>query len=1217
MNKKETEAKSTQAERNGSGASERIRIVAVIFLCILINCAGRQFATVYPIPGWLDTYGTIIASYLYGPFPGALAGAASNVISAIFGIGSAAYSVVSLFLGFAVGVLARKGYFNTIFHTMTVAGASSSGAAILSTIVNLLVAGGNTGNVWGDAVKDYLVEAGLQRNIAVFIGQLYIDFPDKLLASIMMYLMIKVARRIRDKDKKEIAKETVSAAAAVIVFLGCCMPSSDIRASADEHEGGSSYIQTVFSSTNGLLCGHANAIAQTNDGILWIGTYAGLYRYNGSEFLHLSDLSDVRNVNCLYVDREGRLWIGTNDQGVVIVIDGKTTNVIDSSTGLPSDSIRSIVQSASGEYYIGTTGGLVSVELKTGFSVRELFSFAGNVDKLSADSTGRVAALNRENRLFVLDGTDSVKSFDLESEGKEISCCNFSEDDRLFIGTNEGDVYEYVITDKTAEREKRISCADMTKINNIYPDEDGLTWVCSDSGIGFINEQGFFTKQESGEFDNSVENMVCDYQGDLWFASSRLGLLRLTRSCIKDIYTDSGLHGNVVNTTALFGGMLYAGEDTGLTIINMEKHFAVMNELTELLSGTRIRCMVTDSDGLWICSYGAGLIRVEENGSMTSYSEKFPELGTRVRVCCKLNDGSLAVGSSEGLFFFGGGELLGHIPFSDSFGYAQALCLLETPDGTLYAGTDGNGIVKVDHSGPVGRLGRGDGLTSEVILRMVYDDEDGSIYVVTSNSICRLADGKISLLESVPYSNNYDLILDADGEVFVPGSSGIYVFNKSELLSGKKDISSVLLNAKMGLVGSLTANAWNAADGSKNVYFSADRGVFMMNLDDYLLKQPSCRLTVSEVKLDEETVSAERGSDMSVARDVTKIEFVPEIINYTYADPTISYMLEGFDTDWTNVRQSELVSVPYTNLKPGEYTFRLAIRDDRGEILEESTYGFTKEKALYDNKWFRYYMIGVAAVFIGWLTWFITRNQIEHTLELQEAKLARQKTELNMALHQVEMGNQTIVAIAKTVDAKDERTSEHSRRVSEYSMMIAKRYGFTDEECENLRKAALLHDIGKIAIPDSVLNKPARLTDEEYATMKTHVTRGAAILKDFTMIDHVVEGAKFHHERYDGRGYPDGLKGEDIPLYGRIIAIADAFDAMTANRVYRQKQDFDYVLSELHKGRGTQFDPELLDIFLSLIDDKEIDIDKLYAAKDQSADDDDKDKTEKKDERKE
>ena len=116
---------------------------------------------------------------------------------------------------------------------------------------------------------------------------------------------------------------------------------------------------------------------------------------------------------------------------------------------------------------------------------------------------------------------------------------------------------------------------------------------------------------------------------------------------------------------------------------------------------------------------------------------------------------------------------------------------------------------------------------------------------------------------------------------------------------------------------------------------------------------------------------------------------------------------------------------------------------------------------------------------------------------------------------------------------------------------MRKKLGLHEEECENLRKIAVLHDIGKIGIPDRVLNKPGRLTDEEYAIMKSHVSKGADILKNFTLIDHVADGALYHHERYDGRGYVHGLKGEEIPLYARIIGIADAFDAMTANRVYR------------------------------------------------------------------
>lgn len=202
------------------------------------------------------------------------------------------------------------------------------------------------------------------------------------------------------------------------------------------------------------------------------------------------------------------------------------------------------------------------------------------------------------------------------------------------------------------------------------------------------------------------------------------------------------------------------------------------------------------------------------------------------------------------------------------------------------------------------------------------------------------------------------------------------------------------------------------------------------------------------------------------------------------------------------------------------------------------------------------------------------------------------------------MGNETILTIAKTVDAKDEYTNQHSERVSEYSVLIARELGFSEEECENLRKAALLHDIGKIGIPDRVLNKPGRLSDEEYALMKSHVTRGAEILKDFTLVDHVIDGTLFHHERFDGTGYPQGLSGEDIPLYGRIIGVADAFDAMTDNRVYRKKLDFDFVIEELKRCSGTQFDPKMVEIMLKLIDEGKIDVHALYEKKNDTIGDD-------------
>ena len=151
--------------------------------------------------------------------------------------------------------------------------------------------------------------------------------------------------------------------------------------------------------------------------------------------------------------------------------------------------------------------------------------------------------------------------------------------------------------------------------------------------------------------------------------------------------------------------------------------------------------------------------------------------------------------------------------------------------------------------------------------------------------------------------------------------------------------------------------------------------------------------------------------------------------------------------------------------------------------------------------------------------------------------------------------------------------------------MIAKELGYSDEECENLRKAALLHDIGKIGIPDRILNKPERLTDEEYAIMKSHVEKGAEILKSFTLVNHVEEGALYHHERYDGNGYNEGLKGEEIPLAARIICVADSYDTMSSKRVYKELHEENYILSELDRCSGKQFDPAIVPFMIEMIKD--------------------------------
>lgn len=178
---------------------------------------------------------------------------------------------------------------------------------------------------------------------------------------------------------------------------------------------------------------------------------------------------------------------------------------------------------------------------------------------------------------------------------------------------------------------------------------------------------------------------------------------------------------------------------------------------------------------------------------------------------------------------------------------------------------------------------------------------------------------------------------------------------------------------------------------------------------------------------------------------------------------------------------------------------------------------------------------------------------------------------------------ESIETLRFTVEAKDTYTRGHSDRVSAYSVLLGKNLGLSEKELNDLKIGGLFHDIGKIGVPDSILLKDSRLTDDEYSEIKNHPAIGAHILSNATIFADIIPIVKHHHERFDGNGYPGKLKGEEIPYLARITAVADAFDAMTSKRTYRNSLSLDIVKSEIEKCRGTQFDPKCADAFLDLL----------------------------------
>ncbi len=309
------------------------------------------------------------------------------------------------------------------------------------------------------------------------------------------------------------------------------------------------------------------------------------------------------------------------------------------------------------------------------------------------------------------------------------------------------------------------------------------------------------------------------------------------------------------------------------------------------------------------------------------------------------------------------------------------------------------------------------------------------------------------------------------------------------------------------------------------------------------------------------------------------VETIPDLRDYDPGD----YALDFFTVDGES----------FVSMKPGDYlvyypssslnALEVPINANEGttpgfimyvpigESIEDSTldFAFTFHRLLTSEPLFWVSLASFAVWLLALIIFLITSSQIRKYNERHERD--------NVII------NESIETFTGFIDAKDPYTNGHSMRVAIYTRSIAAEMGYEGEELDRIYYMALLHDCGKIGVPDSILGKPGRLTEEEFEIIKSHTVRGGEILSHFRSLEKAGEGALYHHERYDGKGYPEGKAGTDIPLIARMICVADSYDAMNTDRVYRKKLPKDEIIRELEDHKGSQFDPAIADIMLRLL----------------------------------
>ncbi|MDE5892232.1 MAG: hypothetical protein K2H45_04835 [Acetatifactor sp.] len=426
-----------------------------------------------------------------------------------------------------------------------------------------------------------------------------------------------------------------------ICITVCCLMIPTIHSRAQQetnpiHQIGlQDYVETVYDESNGMSTSEANVVMQDSVGYIWVGSYGGLSRFNGVEF---EDISRTRagapasGVRCMLEDSRGRIWIGTNDSGLYLYDDigfRQITSVEESdlAQAVKDLSVRSLAEDLEGRIYLGTTGGLWIVDDSMVLKQTEDSRLCeAAVESLVCDRQGRIWGTTSASQLFILQGRELILMLREGFFDRSLSYGLYVDDNgRVYLGTADGRVIRLQHSGNIWSEQyfswDLLSTGSEDEVNDILRDSQGRLWVCTDNGPGYFDDRDNFYKVNSLNNSSIMSQMCEDYEGNLWFAASRKGCIKLTRIKFKNMAYEADITNQTVNATTILNGCMYIGGDFGLAILDRARE-KVENELTDMLSGVRVRGMFKDRDNtLWISTYRTyGLVHYDpDTGEIISY----------------------------------------------------------------------------------------------------------------------------------------------------------------------------------------------------------------------------------------------------------------------------------------------------------------------------------------------------------------------------------------------------------------------------------------------------------------------------------------------------------------------------------------------------------------------------------------------------------------------
>ena len=952
----------------------------------------------------------------------------------------------------------------------------------------------------------------------------------------------------------------------------------------------------------------ARAICQTDDGHVWIGQFTGVTRYDSNEMVTFNSFIDEKGKEIVFEnvrlieDYNNKIYM-VSSIGLLKYDDHKFSKIELNN----NPTINSLLMTKDGILYISSTLGLYVYNTNTNKITKndslnfDLTSITIIDDKIYYLKDNVVYDYNNNE---ISDSTSVVKAI---YSINNILIYSTTTRKIFFYDTVENEFYEDTITlSKSSDMAYKFT----------YSPNANILFAACEKGLYSIDMSPLTDETESEkekkhltaiyadklEKSSKLVDLMIDYENNLWVVSYISGVSIITQSDLVDLLFDVSTkimpEGRLIYAIQKYDNELYLATDKGIFVFNLEKEIIdvenpLITQINNILENNPeqipfydIRDVEIFNNKMYFATYGSGLFEYDlETKIFTQYrgvniapdvenpESKFYLVAQR---CLKtigdyLYIGTGGSGENSIIRFDGENFLVSNLSMPNN---GQILYIDESIYGDVTFVCSGNGIYTIDsdlNMDSIKLLSFIDENTSGILK--FYQDDDYFYYNIYGRLFAVENETGEQKEIKIPYINgsiteiNKVRIAEGHGEgrykYVIASEKQIYIF----VGLVNEDPYYEYYDSSNGLKSPIKGNTSGYYDSeSKLYYFQSQDGVFVYNFTEKTEAREPLKIEINSVLADKNVYY---GNNITISKKTERITFNLSTFSFKPTKGyTVYYKLDGVDKHYIQADESTN-SVTYTNLDGGKYKFHIYVVDELGQKSNQIDITINKPLYFYEYKAFWVFIIIIIVLLVVGLNVFIIRNKIKKSIK-------RQNEYRKITVESIE-------AIARTIDAKDAYTNGHSKRVGIYSREIAKALQLSQDEIDNIYYIALLHDIGKISIPLDILNKPGRLTDEEFNIMKSHTTAGGKILEGISTIPHIVEGAMYHHERYGGGGYPKGLVGEDIPFIARIICCADCYDAMATKRVYKEPYTKDKIISEFERCKGSQFDPMIADLVIKLI----------------------------------